>query len=259
MLAALHPHTRDAGVAFEHKHHAYRVQGDADYVSVTSMVHRAFPVFDADAAITAMMAGKNWESHAMHGKTREEIKAEWSRNGKVASVAGTALHAAIERYYNGEAAAYAGPEWQQFMAFEEWRRAQQLVPLRAEWIVYDETCGLAGTIDMCFTNKDGHVEIYDWKRVKAIKRTAFGGRCGTSPETATIPDSNYHRYSLQLALYQSILTRQYGLHVARRCLVCLHPDHETFQVHSGAPLILEANQLLKTRERSLDAARQADD
>jgi ATP-dependent exoDNAse (exonuclease V) beta subunit len=253
MLATANPHVRDELVKFDPSHHAYRVGGDVDYVSVTTLVHRSFPGFDADAAIDAMMAGKRWEKSPYHGMSREAIKEQWARNGKEASVAGTALHAAIEDYYNGVDPRYIGPEWAQFLAFDEWRKAQGLVPLRAEWIVYDEKCGVAGTIDMCFTNARGNIEIYDWKRVKAIKRTAFAGRCGTAPETSQIPDTNYHRYSLQLALYQLVLTRRYGVSVDRRCLVCLHPDHETFQVHTAGPLLLEAAKLLRAREMSLDA------
>ncbi len=254
MLAAASPHPRDALVKFDPSYHSYRVGGDINYVSVTTLVHRSFPDFDADAAIDAMMAGKKWEQSPYYAMTRDAIKSQWAQNGKEASAAGTALHAAIEDYYNGVQSNYVGPEWDQFLAFDEWRKSQGLVPLRAEWIVYDEKCGVAGTIDMCFTNVKGNVEIYDWKRVKAIKRTAFAGRCGTTPETLQVPDTNYHRYSLQLALYHLVLTRRYGVKVDRRCLVCLHPDHETFQVHTAGGLLAEAGELLKARERSLDAA-----
>ena len=41
---------------------------------------------------------------------------------------------------------------------------QFMEPYRTEWMVYDEDLRFAGSIDMIFKNKDGTLEIYDWKR-----------------------------------------------------------------------------------------------
>ena len=50
-------------------------------------------------------------------------------------------------------------------------------PYRTEWMVYHEELRLAGFIDMVFENKDGTLQIYDWKRCRDIKKNDAFGKC----------------------------------------------------------------------------------
>ena len=49
-----------------------------------------------------MMGGANWQNSKYFGMTREEIKDQWSANGKEAMVEGNRLHKDIEEFYNDE-------------------------------------------------------------------------------------------------------------------------------------------------------------
>jgi hypothetical protein len=101
-----------------------------------------------------------------------------------------------------------------------------LEPFRTEWTIFHEEMRLSGSIDIVFRNlDDGTYSIYDWKRSKEIKKTAFGGAFAKTPEIEHLPDSNYWHYSLQLNTYKTILEQKYGLIIRDMYLVCLHPDN----------------------------------
>ena len=250
MLSEQNPHPNDNNIAFKENGHQYTVQGCDTTISVTRLVHAQFSDFDPDAVITGMMARPNWEKSQYFGMTPQQIKDQWSVSGNAASAAGTILHADIEKYYNSEPITNDSVEYKYFLAFDEWRKKQGLVPFRTEWTVYDVPHRLAGTIDMCFMKPDGTLAIYDWKRVKALRRTAFGGKTGTTPECATVPDSNYWHYSLQLALYKRMLEEHYDIKVTSTVLVVLHPLKSHYEMHTTSALEDEVTALLKARKGS---------
>ena len=233
MLKATNPHPRDREIVFEEHDHKYTVNGCPKTTSVTRLVHQQFGEFDADAVIKGMMERESWPSSKYFGKTPEQIKADWAENGKAASAAGTKLHNDIESYYNNESYENESTEFQYFLAFDEWRKARGLIPYRAEWTVYDAPHLLAGTIDMCYLNPaDGSICIYDWKRVKQLRRRAYGGAMGKTAACSSLPDSNYWHYSLQLGLYRWILETNYGFQVSETALVALHPDQPHYEIHT---------------------------
>lgn len=250
MLARKNPHVNDREIVFEEEGHKYAVTGCDATVSVTRLVHSQFPAFDADAVIAAMMARDSWPSSQYYGKTPSEIKAMWSANGAEASAAGTKLHNDIEKYYNMDPYTNDSPEFHQFLAFDEWRKERGLVPFRAEWTVYDVPHLLAGTIDMCFIKADGTIGIYDWKRVKQLRRTSYDKKTGFTEACNEVPDCNYHHYSLQLALYKWILETNYGVTVSETALVALHPNQSSYEIHTTAHLNKVVDELLSTRKGS---------
>jgi ATP-dependent exoDNAse (exonuclease V) beta subunit len=249
MLARINPHKNDGDIVFKASSHEYTVKGCPPTTSVTRLVHAQFRAFDADAVIDGMMARPNWPSSQYFGNSKAEIKAQWNSNGAVASAAGTKLHNDIENYYNGVDVINTSPEFAQFIAFDQWRKEQGLVPFRAEWTVYDREHMLAGTIDMCFwdTTSDT-IAIYDWKRVKALRRSAFDNQKGVTSACESVPDSNYWHYSMQLGLYKWILERNYGYTVSRTALVVLHPGQEHYEIHLTSPVAKAVDAVLSCRK-----------
>ena len=107
-LKRRNPHNRDARITFEPVEHKYFIDGGTNpdaFTSVTTWVHSHFEAFNADAVIDKMMASKSWATNEKYrGKTKNQIKAEWDLNRDQAAAAGTDMHAAIELYYNTQAA-----------------------------------------------------------------------------------------------------------------------------------------------------------
>jgi len=248
-LSKRNPHERDSHISFVEETHVYTIDGDSDYLSVTTWIHRQFPRFNADAIIDKMMNGKRWSQSQYFGMTKAEIKAQWKENGRKASEAGTKMHYDIECFYNNMTVSNESTEFDYFKRFDLAYR-EPLKPYRTEWTVYDKSLKMAGSIDMVFENPDGTLQIYDWKRCKEIKRDNRWDSALT-PCIGHLPDSNFWHYALQLNTYKGILERNYGKKVTDMVLVCLHPNNRN-QSYIRIPvpdLSSEVNALFALRER----------
>lgn len=274
ILSKNNHHPRDEFITFQEEGHKYTISCDPDtkYTSVTTLIHSHFPKFDADAVIDKMMNGKNWkEGHKYWGMTKQQIKDQWSQNGKNVSQAGTDMHFNIECFMNNDVISYpythetldnhfvsdaSGKhdvvEWKYFMKFI--KDHPDMKPYRTEWLVYDEDLKLSGAIDMVYENPDGTLEIYDWKRSKDISAVNQYNQFATTDCISHMPDSNFWHYSLQLNTYRQILHRKYGKKVTALRLVRLHPDaeEETYEIIDVPLLDGDLKNLITLREDQLN-------
>lgn len=245
-LSVLHPHPRDRLVAFEeHDHKYYRLYPEEPSrqrrqfpISTTGLVHCFFKEFDLKHGIACARRSKDEKKQHYKTMTDDEIADAWERNRNEAAAAGTKMHKQIELYYNGtsdaESASYRqGREWQHFMAFDAWRQQQGLVPWRTEWSLFDDEDNFAGQIDMVYRTKTGEYVIYDWKRTRELK-TDNRYDSGFGP-LEDLDDCNYNHFILQLNIYQYVVERNYGIKIADRKVVLLHPD-QTEPIRIDVPL-----------------------
>ena len=222
---------------------------------MTTWLHSHFEAFDADKISSRIVERGAQPGSKYYGMTKEEIMASWEQNGREASEAGTALHENIERFYNGVPVDAEAMEAPDYGLFEQFLLANVgLVPHRTEWMIWDAELRLAGSIDMLFSNDDGSLSIYDWKRCKDIRKTSFGGRCSTTACIEHIPDSNYWHYALQLNVYAELLEKNYGKRVKDLCLVVLHPRQVGPMVLRVPRLRTEVADLLAERTKAVTSA-----
>jgi ATP-dependent exoDNAse (exonuclease V) beta subunit len=236
MLALKNLHERDSRIRFDEGPHVYYVDGSCqDYVSVTTFVHKFFPTFNADEVISKMFQGRNWTSSPWFGMTRTAIKEAWKANSLEASTLGTAMHANIERFYNGEEHIKEGKEWELFEQFHADHK--HLKPYRTEMTIFDTYLKIAGSIDMLFHDPavENGLIIMDWKRSKEV-RTSNKWQKGTHPATVAVQDCNYNHYSLQMGLYKAILQRNYGFTITGMFIVVLHPNQEKYIKLEAKPM-----------------------
>lgn len=247
-LSTQNAHNRDANIQFFEEGHRYVIltEPDVKYTSVTTWNHQHFPKFDADVIIAKMMNGLGWKKgHKYWGQTPEQIKALWDTNKNAVSGAGTDLHYEIECFNNnndlapgytnkelydkymkdnGDILASKPIEWQYFINFI--KDTPDLKPYRTEWIIYNDSVKISGSIDMVYENQDGTISIYDWKRCKNITSANNFNKFAIHPLICHLPDTNFWHYSLQLNTYKVILEEKYGKKVRDLFLVRLHPDAE---------------------------------
>ena len=245
-LAKKNPHERDAHITFDEGPHIYTIDGDRDFMSVTTWNHKHFELFDPDKIINNMMKGKRWKMSKYYGKTVDEIKSEWKNSGVRAAEAGTKLHYDIESYYNNISRENNSKEYEYFTKFV--KDYPHLKPYRTEWMIWDKELKFAGSIDMVFENPDGTLMIYDWKRSKKIKKTDKYIKFSTTDCIEHIPDTNFWHYSLQLNTYKAILEKNYGKKVTDLYLVCLYPENEDYQLWKVPNLQKEVSDLFALRK-----------
>ena len=250
MLAKQNPHERDAHISFEEGPHIYTIDGESDFMSVTTWNHSHFAEFNADAIITNMMNGRKWAQSKYYGMTREEIKAQWEANRDEAAQAGTKMHYDIECYYNGMDVSNDSVEYAYFQRFLE--DHSDFVPYRTEWMVWDTELRFAGSIDMVYENPDGTLMIYDWKRSKGIHKTSSFMKFSHTHCIEHIPDTNFWHYSLQLNTYKALIEKNYGKTVTSMVLVCLYPENQSYQLLKVPDLSEEVGDLFNLRRYTLD-------
>jgi hypothetical protein len=193
-------------------------------LSVTTLVKRNFPAFNADAIILKMRSNKKtWlKKKNYRGMTDTDIKAKWTASGDEARDSGTLLHKQIEDYYNSNGTttpSTQSDEFKQFLEYADYvKSVKGWIPARAEWIVYtDQAHALCGTIDMVYIDSKKmarepvgsgvlHLVIVDWKRVKAMKQWSQDKGSGVCSD---VPNANFFHYSMQLQTYRHILENFY--------------------------------------------------
>lgn len=245
-LRRKNPHERDDRITFDEGPHTYSIDCGPpnEYTSATTLIHHYFENFDP--VKQSVICAKNPRSKKYYGRDPAEIQAEWAKSGEEASRLGTLMHANIENYYNGEEHETESKEWKLFWEFHtSVIQDSDLVPYRSEWEVFHEKYKVAGSIDMIYQKPNGHLVLYDWKRSKEIKRSAFRSTDVGKEPVSFLPNCNFSHYSLQLNLYQHILEDKYGHKVDGRYLVILHPKQASYMRLQIPDLQDEIQMLLK--------------
>lgn len=224
------PHNRDERIIFDSINHRYYIDGNPDTISVSQLIDKFFPEFDALQAATNLNP-----KHKLYGLPVEEIIAIWKKKGIEAAKLGTHLHLQIENYYKNQLYNSNSKEFNHFLAFKE--RFSNMNPVRTEWRIFDEDYLIAGTIDMLYKKEDGTYYVFDWKRSEKVvnkdgsimtsdpshtyTKFAFG-------ELSHLTDDSYYRYALQQNIYRHILETKYNYKISSMNLLILHPEYDTY-------------------------------
>jgi hypothetical protein len=245
MLSVIHSHPRDSRISFDEPTHTYSIDGvSKNIMSVTTLIHKHFPHFNADKVIDKLIENG---SEKYKGLSKDEIKKEWDENGKKASERGTALHKQIELFYNGYEIDTYSTEFLYFLQFHETIK-DRLLPYRTEWSIFRKDLLLAGQLDMLYKIKDtDQYALYDWKCVKEIK---FENKYEKGNKLLSHLDHcNYSHYSIQLSIYKRILETLYEIKISEMCLVILHSENHTFKVIPVIDMKSEIDIIFRDRKK----------
>ena len=254
ILSELHKHPADKYICRDDASHTYSIKLPEDtndvnlpeLVSVTQLTEKYFKPFDA-VRVSHLVSStcRNIVGHRYEGMSAQDLQKQWAVNGDDARMEGHRLHRAIELYYNPdtyvdnddrETINYVQqrPEYQQFEQFwADFQSSRSLekdaaVPYRTEWIIYDRSARVAGTVDMLYQNaSDNTYTLVDWKRIKKLDRTGRDKGIGI---LSKYPNCNLTKYTFQLNVYRYILENVYGLKIRNAFLVAMHPTRETYHV-----------------------------
>lgn len=259
-LSETNAHPRDQRVQFIEDTHTYIIDGDSkkSITSVTTLVHKFFAHFNADAVIEKMSKSPSFPESRYFGMSADDIKLEWERNRDEAATAGTLMHKCIENLNNdrqpydafahGKAIPRDSVPERELELYEQFVQQfvvpNKLKPFRTEWVVFSEQHSLAGSIDMVYKAPDGSLVLADWKRSKKINVNNRYQK-GLGP-CKHMDDCNLIHYTLQLNLYRQVLEMHYGARVTDMRIVVLHPAQSAPQVYTIPRLEKEIDTMLKT-------------
>lgn len=228
MLSCKNPHPKDEHIIFEEEGHIYHVNNKV-YVSVTTVIHKFFPEFNANLIISKMMASSKFNTGPYAGMTPQQIKDQWEQNRVEAANSGTLMHLDIESFLNGEEVKNPNTvEFKYFMDFYHEVIEGKYIPYRTEWMIYSKD-GVAGSIDCVLVNEHGELILLDWKRSKEIKMTNPYEK-GIGP-FKYLDNCNYNHYTLQLNIYRHILETEYNKTVIAMFNVVLHPNNDSYLLY----------------------------
>jgi len=248
-LEELNSHKRDSRITFDEEPHVYYVDKKPYSLSVTSFIKTFFEEFDADSVINKNY--HKWQANTLskyYGLSVNQIKTSWKKISDNALAFGSKLHKDIELFYNEIDVVNDSPEFHYFLNLHN-KIKEKCVPYRTEWMIFDEDIKMAGSVDVCYTNKKDNLLIFDWKRSKKIqKNNDF--RKGKYPLNH-LDDTNYWHYALQLNMYKYILENKYEKIVSGLYLVCLHPNQEDYKLISVPDLQREVIKMIERRKQNI--------
>jgi len=202
-------------VVFTEENHKYE-SNDGDnivWTSTTSVISKFKKPFDKD--LVAEKVSKNKKSK-WYGKTPDQIKDIWSKEGERAMELGNWYHnqresdllefTTIERY--GKEVDIIRPltEGDKKLAPSQ-KLSDGVYP---ELLVYLKSAGISGQSDLVEV-VDGYVHITDYKTNKEIKEKSYVNWEGSSQKMLEpvkhLDDCNLNHYNLQLSLYMYIILK----------------------------------------------------
>lgn len=238
---------RDERITFDEKKHKYYIDKNADTISVSQLIDKFFPEFDAYSA-----ASKLNPRHKYFGIDPSEVVDIWKKEGLEKALLGTYLHEQIENYYNKKDYDATSQEFQYFLNFEN--TFQTMIPFRTEWRIFDEELLIAGTIDKIYKKNENSYYMFDWKRSEKVV-DAKGNPLKSDPcdsytefaagELSHLTNDSYYKYCLQQNLYRHILETRYNFKISSMNLLILHPSYNNFKWVSIPEMKNEIEYILK--------------
>ena len=222
--------TWNSSVAFDEETHKYihpkDETGNAEYLSVTTIIERFFP-FDLKRYIEKKAKDEK--------RTEEEVLIEHLMIRDEAAEKGTFLHKQIELFLKGDRFEADTREFQLFLDFYEKEiKKRNLSFFDAEKMIISERYNVAGTIDCLFkkNDKDEYVML-DWKRSKKLIIDGHARKYGFGyalSELQELDNSSYYRYCLQQNIYKLIIEEEYSIKISSMQLVVLHENYSDYYV-----------------------------
>ncbi|MGZ3723751.1 MAG: PD-(D/E)XK nuclease family protein [Bdellovibrionales bacterium] len=176
--------------------------------SVTTLIHKWFPQFDAEA-----VAKKKAERE---GGSYEALLVEWARKRDDASGFGTKVHLMVDTILQekddraADQLAESAREKAYLTAIKEAlvRIGRGYEFVESEKIIFSPGTKVAGTLDLLLRSKStGEYVIGDWKTNREIKYTGYRQEMGSGP-CERLANCNFNHYSLQASAYGALLTSE---------------------------------------------------
>jgi len=225
MKKATHP-SGSRTITFTPRDHSYVDNQGQKYISGTQFLKKFTPGFDAVAVSEKCAKSKNPK---YKGRSPEEIRQEWKTEGDRGRNEGENFHAYVEARLLKQAPPKPISARCEKLFIQGDKAIQKLLGrfgfLGCEVIVFSPSLKIAGMIDLLmFDARANEVIVLDWKQNKEID-TENNYQNLLAPINH-LQSTAINQYSLQLSLYELILTHErYFSNKFRRAIIHITPEN----------------------------------
>lgn len=248
-------------VSFNEATHTYTNASGEKYISVTTLLNKYKPPFDAHywstyKAMKAVLESKGeWNDYKKKcggwdkvvefvryvdtkfpyreevKKVKHEILKSWNENKKYAADKGTAFHKKKEDEANQKGYEYNGTLYPILGSKPLETPDYTVYGMFSELLLYNHEFKLAGQADVV-VQAGRCINIFDYKTSKSIDKEAFQDQKLLYP-VDNLPNANYYLYALQLSIYAFMMELK-GYDIGR--LQIEHIDRESHEVIALYPV-----------------------
>jgi hypothetical protein len=249
-------------IKFHDDIHKYYV-GNKNLISVTTVLHKYQDEFDSNY----------WSDRKKDelNMTQEEVLAYWKALNIKSQIKGSAVHNYAELLYNNKVYKFDNErvlaqlgqvnidilaKQGQKTIEEEFKIVKtyvdnfyndsfgKLIPIKTEFVVFDEEWELSGMMDILFWNvKKQCFQIWDWKTNKELnKESKYNQKL--KKVVSHLHDCEFEIYSLQLTTYKRILERNTGIKIDGCYIVWFNEVNENYKVIECNDYSLEINMMM---------------
>lgn len=235
-------------IKFHDDIHKYYL-GDKNLISVTTVLHKYQEEFDA-----YYWSNRKKEELQL---TQEEVLLYWKALNIKSQIKGSAIHNYAELLYNNKVYKYDNEKSLSILGKDHIEILQRkgektieeefkivkgyvdnfyndsfgkLIPIKTEFVVFDEEWELAGMMDILFWNvKKQCFQIWDWKTNKELNKESKY-KIKLKKVLSHLQDCEFEIYSLQLTTYKRIIERNTGIKIEGCYIVWFNEVNENYRV-----------------------------
>jgi len=240
-------------VTYFDESHKYYLNG-CELISVTTILHQYLNQFNEE-----YWAGVKGVEFNLSSKL---IKRAWKFINEKGTFKGSIIHDYSENLFLNKVFKYPQIEILRRFGFDpilkEYNITKQhvdnfhtdvqgkLIPIRTEFVIYDEESLIGGMLDMLFYNiKAGEFQIWDWKTNKEL--TLEGKHDKLTGCLYMLDECDLEIYSLQLSMYKLIIEKNTGLKLGDSYLVWFSHNNSSYKIIKTKNRSYYANQILNER------------
>ncbi len=216
--------------------HKYYID-NKELISVTTLIHKYQEEFDEDY----------WSQYKAEefNLSQYEVLRAWKFINKKGTIKGSAIHDYCENLFLNKIFNYPkeiilnefgfDPVWNEYQITKKHvdkfynDSRNKLIPIKTEYVVYDEESLIAGMMDIIFYNvKAKEFQIWDWKTNKEF--TEENKKIKLLGELCTLDDCDLEIYSLQLSLYKKIIEKNTNIKLGKSYIVWFSHNNENYRI-----------------------------
>lgn len=210
---------------FTEDQHHYSNSVVPKFTSVTTVIERYHSKFNAKKI--APFTAKKMSKELNRPVSAQEVLDMWKESNDYSKCIGTQIHLVMENLWYHKAYQHQFTEHFQCDDIQSdfnnriatcnalySKLANRYIPIKNEFIIYDNPSKLCGTIDfLAYDTKKDELVIMDWKSNAEIKITPKPYTDKMYAPFTSFYNSNFYHYCLQLSIYKAILEKNTGLNV----------------------------------------------